>query len=182
MHFLQGATSPTDTCEFAVKALMGGKFRFPEGTELVSAVYAVAFTDTLSDTVEIEIQHCVNLMNEEQGKYLSFVSTAKHDQLKFEFIKGGIFYPGKRYASIKGLHCTEIAIVERINPAPSEKETHHVTGNCNHCINIVYCSNSVSLANHYYTSQLYYERVGFNRWKAQFVIVRDVPIFMKVLF
>ena len=107
---------------------MGGKFRFPEGTELVSAVYAVTFTNTLSDTVEIEIQHCVNLVNEEQGKHLSFVSTAKHDQLKFEFVKGGMFYPGKRYASIKGLHSTETAIVQCINPAPG-KVTHHVIGN-----------------------------------------------------
>ena len=127
-HFHQGATSPTDTCEFTVKTHMSGEFQFPEGTELVSAIYAVAFTHTLSDTVEIEIQHCVNLMNEEQGKHLSFVSTAKHDQLKFEFVKGGKFYPGKRYASIKGLHCTEIAIVERINPA-SGKESHQMTSN-----------------------------------------------------
>ena len=161
---------------------MGGEFRFPEGTELVSAVYIVAFADTLSDTVEIEIQHCVNLKNEEQTKHLSFVSTAKHDQLKFEFVKGGMFYPDKRYASIKGLHSTKIAIVKCINPAPSGKEKHHVTGNCNHCIYIIYCNNSILLDNHYYTGQLYYEKVGFNRWKAQFVIVRDVPIFTKVLF
>ena len=34
---------------------------------------------------------------------MSFVSTAKthrHDPNKFEFVEGGVFNPGKRYASI----------------------------------------------------------------------------------
>ena len=39
--------SPSDTCEVVVKALVGGKFQFQEGTEFVSAVYAVAFAKKL---------------------------------------------------------------------------------------------------------------------------------------
>ena len=94
---------------------MGGKFKFPEGTELVSAVYAVSFAKKLLKAVEMEIQHCVNLTNEEQGKYLSFVSTAKthrHHPDKFEFVEGGVFNPGKRYASIQRIHYCKNAIVE----------------------------------------------------------------------
>ena len=90
LHFPQGTISPSDTCEVVVKALVGGKFQFPEGTELVSAVYAVAFAKKLLKAVEMEIQHCVILTNEEQGKRLSFVSTAKthrHHPNKFEFVK-----------------------------------------------------------------------------------------------
>ena len=78
LHCPQGAISPSDTCEVVVKALVGGRFQFPEGTELVSAVYAVAFAKKLLEPVEMEIQHCVLLTNEEQGKSLSFVSTAKN--------------------------------------------------------------------------------------------------------
>ena len=48
--------------------MVGGKLQFPEGTELVSAVYAVGFSKKLLELVEMEIQHCVNLTNEEQGK------------------------------------------------------------------------------------------------------------------
>ena len=99
---------------------MGGKFQFPEGTELVSAVYAVAFAKKLLKAVEMVIQHCVNLSNEEQGKYLSFVSTAKthrHDPNKFEFVEGGVFKPGKRYASIQRMHYCKKAIVEDTTPA-----------------------------------------------------------------
>ena len=121
LHFPQGAISPSDTCEVVVKALVGGKFQFPEGTELVSAVYAVAFAKKLLEPVEMEIQHCVNLTNEEQGKYLSFVSTAKthrHHPNKFEFVEGGVFYPGKRYASIPRIHYCKNAIVEDTTPPP----------------------------------------------------------------
>ena len=121
LHFPQGAISPSDTCEVVVKVLVGGKFQFPEGTELVSAVYAVAFAKKLLEPVEMEIQHCVNLTNEEQGKYLSFVSTAnthRHDPNKFEFVEGGVFSPGKRYASIQRIHCCKNAIVEDTTPPP----------------------------------------------------------------
>ena len=37
---LQGTMSPTETNEIAVTALVGGQFQLPEGTELVSAIYA----------------------------------------------------------------------------------------------------------------------------------------------
>lgn len=100
---------------------MGGKFQFPEGTELVSAVYAVSIAKKLLEPVEMEIQHCVNLTNEEEGKCLSFISTAKNRRNhphKFEFVEGGVFSPGKRYASIKRKHYCENAIVEKTEPPP----------------------------------------------------------------
>ena len=122
LHIPRGTISPSDTCEVVVKALVGGRFQFPEGTELVSAVYAVAFAKKLLEPVEMEIQHCVLLTNEEQGKSLSFVSTAKNrrdNPNKFEFVEGGVFNPGKRYASIQRIHYCENAIVEQATPPPS---------------------------------------------------------------
>ena len=65
----------------------------------------------------MEIQHCVILTNEEQGKHLSFVSTAKthrHHPNKFELVEGGVFSPGKRYASIQRIHYCKNAITEDI--------------------------------------------------------------------
>ena len=121
LHCPQGAISPSDTCEVVVKALLGGRFQFPEGTELVSTVYAVAFAKKLLEPVEMEIQHCVLLTNEEQGKSLSFVSTAKNrrdNPNKFEFVERGIFKPGKRYASIQRKHYCENAIVEQTTSPP----------------------------------------------------------------
>ena len=58
LHFPQGTISPSDTCEVVVKALVGGKFQFPEGTELVSAVYAISFAKELKQPVKLD---CVSL-------------------------------------------------------------------------------------------------------------------------
>ena len=118
LHFPRGTISPSDTCEVVVKALVGGRFQFPEGTQLVSAVYAVAFAKKLLEPVEMEIQHCVNLANEEQGKRLSFVSTAKNrrdNPNKFQFVEGGVFNPGKRYASIQRIHYCKNGVVKKID-------------------------------------------------------------------
>ena len=37
--------------------------------------------------------------------------------IKFEFVKGGVFNPGKRYASIQRMHYCKNAIVEDTTPA-----------------------------------------------------------------
>ena len=39
------------------------------------------------------------MTNDEQGKYLTTAKTHQHDPKKFEFFKGGVFSPGKIYAS-----------------------------------------------------------------------------------
>ena len=44
IHFSKDTLSPNETCEVAVKALVGGDFKFPPDCELISAVYAVSFT------------------------------------------------------------------------------------------------------------------------------------------
>ena len=125
MHFPQGTIPPSDTCEVVVKAIVGGNFQFPDDTELVSAVYAVAFAKKILQPVEMEIQHCVNLTNQEQKKRLSFVSTAKQAKgwvlpYKFEFVEGGEFYSGKRYGSIKRMHFCKNAVVKK---ADSDKSS-----------------------------------------------------------
>ena len=67
----EGATS--DPCDIAIKAIVAGQFEFPEGTDLVSAVYAISVSKRLTKPVMLEIQHCVAITREEQGRFLSFV-------------------------------------------------------------------------------------------------------------
>ena len=103
LRFPQGTISPSDTCEVVVKALVGGKFQFPEGTELVSSVYAVAFAKKLLEPVEMEIQHCVALENEQQINDLSFVKAPLNQAVlpyRFERIDGGRFSTESFYGSI----------------------------------------------------------------------------------
>ena len=100
LHFPQGTISPSDTCEVVVKALVGGKFKFPEGTELVSAVYAISFANKFLQPVKLD---CVSLENEQQIKYLSFVKASFKQAIppyKFERIDGGQFSTESFYGSI----------------------------------------------------------------------------------
>ena len=103
IHFLQGTLLPTQTCECAVKALVGGKFQFPKGTQLVSAVYAISFADELLQPVTLELQHCVLLESEEQVKYLHFMIAPINKSAlpyKFHFINGGKFNVNSQYGTI----------------------------------------------------------------------------------
>ena len=102
MQVPEGATS--GPCDFAIKAIVAGKFQFPEGTELVSAVYAISASRRLIKPVKIEIQHCVAMINEEQAHFLSFVK-AQCDQetLPYEFQllqNDGIFHPHSYFGTI----------------------------------------------------------------------------------
>ena len=111
IHFPQDTISPSDTCEIVLKALVGGEFTFPEGTELVSAVYAFSFSKKLLQPVKLEIQHCVSLKSKEQFKYISFVespSSLTVPPYGFQQIEGGEFFMENRYGCIT---CTPHCLV-----------------------------------------------------------------------
>ena len=103
MQFQQGTLHPSETCEVAVKALVGGTFQFPQDTQLVSATYAISFANKLLQPVTLEIQHCVLLKSKDQFKYLSFM-IAQIDEsappYKFQLVKGGNFNMNNQYGTI----------------------------------------------------------------------------------
>ena len=103
MQFQQGTVHQSETCEVAVKALIGGMFQFPQDTQLVSATYAISFADELLQPVTLEIQHCVILKSKEQFKYLSFM-IAQIDEsappYRFQLVKGGKFNIDNQYGTI----------------------------------------------------------------------------------
>ena len=92
--------------QVAVIALVGGQFKFPENTVLVSAVYAVTVSKPLLKPLKLEIQHCVDLTcRPGLSKYLKFaiapVSTAARASLPYQFriIEGGDFGSDSWYAT-----------------------------------------------------------------------------------
>ena len=100
MHFLEGTTPPS---QVVVKALVGGKFQFPDGMELVSALYVIKFPEEYLQPVELQIQHCVYLKSSRQFKYLSFITAPIDGSVppyKFQFIEGGKFYTDSEYGKI----------------------------------------------------------------------------------
>ena len=48
MSVPQGSLEADETCDVAFKAIAHGQFQFPENTQLVSGVYAIAMTQTPS--------------------------------------------------------------------------------------------------------------------------------------
>ena len=113
----QGTLSVKETCEMSVRALIGGEFAFPKGTELVSVIYTVSIAKPLLKPVKLEIQHCAHLINDDYTKYLSFViASSKQSVLPYQFqlLKGGVFYPGNQYGSISLSHFCFLGIIKSL--------------------------------------------------------------------
>ena len=103
----QGTIFPTETNEIAVTALVGGKFQLPEGTELISAVYAISVSRPLLQSVKLEIQHCADIVTQDHASYLSFATASVNQPVlpyQFELEEGGQFSPGDQYGSISMSH------------------------------------------------------------------------------
>ena len=91
------------SCDIAVKALLGGQFKLPDGYILVSAVYAISLTRKLLKPAILEIQHCVDIQDEQHSKSLQFVTAScSQKMLPYEFTvdPSGHFYPGSQYATV----------------------------------------------------------------------------------
>ncbi len=103
MYFSDNTVVSDETCEVVVKALVGGKFLFPNGSQLISTVYAISFARKLAKPVRLEMQHCALQKEERQLKYLSFVKAPMKQRIPpFEFspVEGGSFYLDSQYGSI----------------------------------------------------------------------------------
>ena len=112
LNFEQHSLSSTSMCDIVVSALIGGKFQFPENTELVSAVYAMSFSKDISQPVRIDIQHCVSLKNEQHQQQLVFAIAPLDGGLpfRFEIVKGGNFPIDSQYGSLNKSDVTSLLI------------------------------------------------------------------------
>ena len=107
MYIPQDALLPNENCLVSVKAIVAGLFQFPEGTERVSAVYAISSSLQFHKPVMTELQHCVQLDSSEQGKYMSF-AVAQHDpsstHYRFQPLAGGAFQINSCFGIIERDH------------------------------------------------------------------------------
>ena len=120
----QGALSPTETCSVAVKALIGGRFILPEGTEIVSALYAISAERKFQKEMKIEIEHCLLLESETQTKLLHFVNahqTEPGTPYIFHIQKGGEFRLNDSYAALCQSEFSIIGLVTEV-PGSSSSE------------------------------------------------------------
>ena len=103
MFIPESALLPNEACLVTVKAIDAGLFEYPEGTEPVSAVYAITLTKPLRAPAKLEMQHCVKLGSAESSKHMSFVVASQDPSsipYKFELVPGGVFMKDSCFGSI----------------------------------------------------------------------------------
>ena len=105
MHIPEDAVESSGVCTIAIRAVVSGKFEFPENTEPVSAIYGISTSAKFVKPITLEMQHCVALKQEKDCHYLSFaVSHIQTDQIhlpcSFKKLDGGSFSPGSQYGTI----------------------------------------------------------------------------------
>ena len=94
----------SETLEVATAALVGGQFKFPKNTVLVSAVYAISISEPLLKPLRLEMQHCVDLRGRPGlSQYLKFaMAPVSTPSLPYQFslVEGGEFTSNSWYGAI----------------------------------------------------------------------------------
>ena len=138
MQVPAGAT--TGPCDIVVKAIISGEFEIPEGCELVSALYAISASRKFIKPVDVEIEHCVRLENEQDCKFMCFgITTCKQEVLPYTFkiIKNGVFTPRSKFGKVFQSSFSIIGIFKWLTGAPdsdiasSYSDDEPVSINCN---------------------------------------------------
>ena len=133
----EGSLSSTETAEVAVVALVGGNFKFPKDTVLVSAVYAISVSRRLLKPLRLEMQHCVSITRENQIKYMKFVIAPDTPSLSYQFtiVEGGEFRVGNHYGTIDhkafSFVCIEAIFSNRDEKNYGEKGGPQLSGDMN---------------------------------------------------
>ena len=100
-----------DSYKITANGLWGGKFEFPENTQLISGVCYVSSSFDFEKEVTIELEHCANVVDKKQAEYLSFVVCKSGPPFKFKYLRGGSFCPGSQYGTIRLKKFSLLAIV-----------------------------------------------------------------------
>ena len=99
--------------EITATGLWVGKFEIPENTKLVSGVCHISVSSLfqLNRPVTVQLEHCANITDKKQAKYLSFVVAKSGPPFKFEYLEGGSFCPGSQYGTTHLKKFSYLAIV-----------------------------------------------------------------------
>jgi len=151
IHIPAGALQPNIPPQtMSIQASLSGYFQLPEGMELVSAVYWVAFRRRFSCPVTVEVQHCGSLEHSGQPSSLCFI-TAKCTQETLPYcftpLPGGLFSADSSYGAIDLTHFSGVAV------AGESKE---------------------------YSLRTYYIRQGPMTWLTHIVVISNLELCLKV--
>ena len=105
-----------EQCTIRIKASLAGQYKFPENSQLVSAVFWLhceptdcAFTKTLT----LEINHCAKSENYSKLSFVRAVCSQKHLPYKFKQLGGGSFNRYSSYGAIELNSFSGVAINQK---------------------------------------------------------------------
>ena len=114
LHFPPCASEVHIEGTVSVLSVDDDNYKFPEGYELVSAVYNVSANKPFPYPVTIQLQHCVPLHNDDDASHLgmSFMiaDTEQGPPYVFRELCGGVFRCGSSYGEIQLSHFSILAI------------------------------------------------------------------------
>ena len=117
----EGAVPHGVTVSVGVKVILAGQFKFPENSQLISAIYWISSSEVFLKEVAVNIQHCAIIENEEQCSLFRFIiAKCSQEVLPYRFSeKRGEFNQHTHYATIK---LKQFSIVTATGPVDAETQ------------------------------------------------------------
>ena len=138
-----------------IQASLSGHYHLPDNTQLVSAVYWIAFPGKFSRPVTLEVHHCAALEQSHTLSSLSFVrAKCSQETLPYNFkrIQGGVFSASSRHGAIELSHFSGVGIASE----ESEQSKH-------------------------YTAHTFYIHQSPTTWLMHFIIICDLELLFRVI-
>ena len=98
-------------CNILIRVNPSCQYKFPENTDLVSAIYQISCSVELTKPVILEIQHCAIIERPGQSSFLTFVRAEDSHQIQFQPIGGGEFSSFSSYAKISLKKFSILAVI-----------------------------------------------------------------------
>ena len=153
LHIPADALDPTDPpLDLTITASLSGSFQFPDNQNLVSGVYWIAFPKRFLNTVTVEVQHCALVEHPDQLTSLSFV-TAKCTQKELPYN----FRP--------------------LNGGEFSRDSCYGTIKMSHFSAVAVVSSTSQRA---YVALIYYTPQIAFAWLMDFIIVRNLELYLQV--
>ena len=117
----EGAVPPGVTVSVGVKVILAGQFKFPENSQLISAIYWISSSQVFLKKVAVNIQHCAIIETEEQcSLYRFIIAKCSQEALPYRFSEiRGEFNQHTHYGSIK---LKQFSIVTATGPVDAETQ------------------------------------------------------------
>ena len=108
----KGALPPGVTASVHVRAILGGQFKFPENSQLISALYWVSCSEEFFKEVAVNIEHCAIIKTKEQCSSFKFIIAETSSQKPpYTFIeREGEFNLDTQYGTVKLKEFCAVAI------------------------------------------------------------------------